>query len=186
MTRESPGGQYTRALNVGEIIISRDKEEIVWTVLGSCVSVVFHVNEKLSIICHAQMPFRKNINDKCYEQCPNPCYTILSDSIDNKFVKCSVEFMVQYLVKHKCNFSKLNTTLIGGATILKKINDKATIGELNIKIAKDILNKNGIKINRELVGGLNGYTLWYYTNSDRLFVRIHHDKKEKFELINNR
>jgi len=175
-----------RSMNIGEIVISSKAEEIIWTVLGSCVSIIFHVKDHISIMCHSQLPYCMDAHTKCFHTCPNPCFNDLDDTHDNKYVKCSIEYMIKQLKKNNIDFKKLNTTIIGGASILPKLSTKPTIGEMNVATAKEILNDNQIRINRELVGGLKGYTLWYHTNNDRLLVKIQSDGQEKNELFNNK
>ena len=183
-TRQSPGNA-TRHLNIGDIIVTKNEEEIVWSVLGSCISVILYVPNQISILCHAQMPSRNEVGAKCFDSCPHPCFNDLPEAQDSKYVKCSVEFMIEQLYKNNGNISALNTTLIGGASIISQKGIGNSIGELNIKTAKDILENQHIRINRELIGGSKGYTLWYYTKNDRLFVRKH-SEEEPSELLNNR
>jgi chemotaxis receptor (MCP) glutamine deamidase CheD len=83
-------------INIGEIRITEKADEIVWSVLGSCVSIIFRADEKLSLLCHAQMPYRKEFGSRCADSCPKPCYNYLPDSMELKYVTCSIEYMIHY------------------------------------------------------------------------------------------
>jgi chemotaxis protein CheD len=171
-------------LGIGEIIISENKEEIIWTVLGSCISIIFHVDHLFSIICHAQLPY-SSIESKCTNECSSPCLRSVDQSLENRYVKCSLEFMLKKLKSYSFGVNDLKTTVIGGASIIDKKKDKQTIGELNVITAKEMLKNNKIRINREKIGGINGYNFWYHTDKNRLFVKVINENIEKYELLDN-
>jgi chemotaxis receptor (MCP) glutamine deamidase CheD len=173
-----------KKLGIGEIIISENKEEIIWTVLGSCISIIFHVDNLFSIICHAQLPYN-SITAKCSDECSHPCRRSFDQSLENRFVKCSLDFMLKKLKTYSFDSKNLKTTLIGGASIIPKKRGLRTIGELNVITAKEMLKNNRIRINREKVGGLNGYNLWYHTDKNRLFIKVINEDIEKYELLDN-
>jgi chemotaxis receptor (MCP) glutamine deamidase CheD len=174
----------TKNLGIGDVIISEKKEEIIWTVLGSCISVIFHVDNIVSMICHAQLPYNSTTL-KCRDECPHPCNRNFDQTLDNRYVKCVLEFMIKKLKTYKFNMRDLKTTLFGGASIIKKDNDKLTIGEQNVRTAKKILESYNIKLTRVSVGGLKGCNLWYYTDTNKLFLRVISNNSEKFELLDN-
>ncbi|MBN1499793.1 MAG: chemotaxis protein CheD [Spirochaetes bacterium] len=184
MKKSPVTGGLQRNLGIGEIIITRKNEEIIWTVLGSCVSVIFHVDNVVSMICHAQLPYN-SINRKCTNECPHPCGRDFDRSSDNLYVKCSLEYMIKELSAFKFDKKDLHTTLIGGASVFNIKTDLMPIGELNVKAAKDILKEKNIRINREKTGGLNGCNLWYNTSSNRLLYKVINEDSQRIELLNN-
>ncbi len=168
-------------LGIGEIKIIRGKKAVVWTVLGSCISVVFYANKNLSLICHAQMPDRGLFESKCSDSCPHPCFNYLQDSNEFKFVNCAIEYMIRVMENNNINLKKISTAVIGGASLFKRIEGKKTIGEQNIEKAEEVLGKHGIKINRSLVGGNEGYTIWFYSNNNKIIYK-RHTSEQKYEL----
>ena len=172
----------TRNLGIGEAIISENNNEVIWTVLGSCISVILHVPKVVSLICHAQLPSRENYDFICSDSCPKPCGDLSSKSMDFKYVKCSLEYMIGYLNEHNYGIHNLHTTLIGGAVINWSGGPEKSIGEQNAEMARTILRDYGIGINRALVGGESGLTFWYYTQNNRLVFRRHEDP-QKYELL---
>lgn len=175
-----------RTLDIGDIIIAKKEPIDVWAVLGSCIAVIFYAKDKVAMLCHSQLSSQEDTGYTCHEKCPNPCFNDLENSNKSKFVKCTLEYMIDYLRNMDIDLSKLNTTLLGGASLIGKIEGKETVGEKNVRIAKEILKKEGIPINREMVGGDTGYVLWYNTRTDKLFIKLQKDKGERSELLNNR
>jgi chemotaxis receptor (MCP) glutamine deamidase CheD len=176
--------QNIKKLGIGEIIISENKEEIIWTVLGSCISIIFHVDNLFSMICHAQLPYNSTAT-KCSDQCPHPCLRTFDQSLENRYVKCSIDFMLKKFQTYRFDLKDLKTTIIGGASVINFKKGQKTIGELNVITAKEMLKNNRIRINREKVGGLNGYNLWYHTDNNKLFIKKINEDIEKYELFDN-
>lgn len=173
---------FHKTLGIGEIIVSEKKEEIVWTVLGSCISVIFHVEGVVSIISHSQLP-QNGFNRDCTEDCPHPCGRDFDELLDNRYVKCSLEFMIRKLDAYDFDPGRLRTSIVGGAAIVRQTDGLESIGDRNVAMARKILAENRIRINREKTGGMNGYNLWYHTATDRLFVRTINEGHEPAELF---
>jgi chemotaxis protein CheD len=184
MNNDNINSKNSKNLGIGEILIFENKEEIVWTVLGSCISIIFHVDHLFSMICHAQLPY-SSVGSNCKKECPNPCLKSFDQALENRYVKCSLEFMLKKLKSYSFGLKDLKTTVIGGASIIHKQKDKQTIGELNVITAKEMLKNNRIRINREKVGGINGYNLWYHTDNNKLFIKVINEGLEKYELLDN-
>jgi chemotaxis receptor (MCP) glutamine deamidase CheD len=170
-----------KMLKVGEVLILKTNEDFVWTVLGSCVSVIFHVPKRISLICHAQMPTQSKYKYNCFDSCPHTCFDSMQGSSDFKYVTCSIEYMIHQLVKNKISLKSIHTTILGGATGFFGIENDNSVGYQNIMAAKKILCKYKIRINRELTGGNEGITIWYCSSNNRLLVNKHKEEG-KFEL----
>lgn len=167
-----------RFLKIGEIIVSKTEEHIVWSILGSCVSIIFFVKDTLSILCHSQIPDMHHQERSCRDTCPNPCVEGTQITLDSKYVSCSLAFMLAKLEEEGIGRDSVRTTLVGGASILPRIGERSSVGDLNINTAKEILKNNGMKIHRESTGGSIGYIFWYNTKSDILEVKRHTDDKK--------
>ena len=171
-----------RTLNLGELIISDNSdEEVIWTVLGSCVSVIFHVPGQFSLICHSQLPDEMDRGLDCAGECPNPCFRQIDASLSSKYVKCSLEYMINHLRKHKVPFGALKTTIVGGANLMNFSIGQKSIGQKNIEMALSIFENHAIAVNRQYLGGNRGCSLWYFPPSNRLIIKNNNDN-EKFEL----
>jgi chemotaxis receptor (MCP) glutamine deamidase CheD len=166
-------------IKTGEIRIIENNDEIAWTVLGSCISVVFFTGLNLSLINHAQMPSRSKFDKVCSDNCPHPCFNVLPDTHDFKYVNCSLEYMINVLKQKRINLQSIRTTLIGGSSVLNIDTAGKTIGEQNIEVAREILSKNRIAINRELIGQREGITFWFNPANNEIRYRKHSEEKKR-------
>jgi len=173
-------------LDIGDILETEKEALDVWAVLGSCITVIFHLQNKITLMCHSQIPTRSDKGGSCFENCPNPCFNELEETNQNRYVTCSLEYMIHTLKKKQIALSDLNTTVIGGASLIGKLPGKETVGEKNIRIVKEILKKGKIAINREYTGGNKGLNFWYNTGTDKLIVKIQNRENRKFELLNRK
>jgi len=161
-------------LKIGELKYIKNTNETVWTILGSCISVIFYVKNDLALICHAQYPAPREYHAECSVACPVQCFINIEDKDRFKYVSCSLEYMIAYLKRKKINFNTVHTSLVGGASSAQKLRSKRfNFGQQNILKAKEILNKHNIKINREITGGSEGYTLWYNVVGNKLAYKKH-------------
>lgn len=160
-------------VDIGEVKIIKNPQEVVWTILGSCVSVIFYVRSDLALICHAQHPSPQLKEMKCSDSCPHPCFTNILDSNRFKYVSCSLEYMINYIQKQNIALSKVHVSLIGGAAITSYRRNNKSMGDLNVIKAKEVLKSNGIWLNREIVGGDDGITLWYNPKMNKLTYKRH-------------
>lgn len=176
--------QQIITLNIGEVVVVEKESKVVWTVLGSCISLIMHIPNKFSIISHAQLPYSHHTKYSCKESCPQPCGRQYSEKNSLRNVPCSIKYMLDYLKNRDINLKEVEVTLLGGASIFKMISDNDSIGRLNINSALEILENNNIKINRKYIGGIQGISIWYYTSSNRVEILRHEDQR-KYELLND-
>lgn len=140
-------------VTAGELIISK-KNEIIWTVLGSCITIIFYIkSQKLTFFSHAQLPMQDFTKDACTKNCPNPCYKIIDDSNDFKYVSCTVRYMIQKIENLQVKKSEIKAYLLGGATSFNiKFKDGKSIGDRNIETAQEMLKPLGITIKQHIGG----------------------------------
>ena len=147
----------------GQLIISQNKE-IVWTLLGSCISIVFYnPGMKISAVCHAQLP-KEGSEGQCTDNCPKPCGS--TGKKQYKYVTCSFKYMVQKFKNLGIGLDEIEVGLYGGASIYssKKV-DIFKIGERNLKIARELIMKNKMKITKESCGGNMSRTIIHYADT---------------------
>lgn len=168
-------------LNIGELIILEKQAKIVRTLLGSCISIIFFVPNKISIISHAQMPSNNDESILCKKTCTKFCKKNYNNKDLFKYVTCTLEYMIHYINSKGIKHKDLQVTLLGGASVIDSINKQYSIGELNVETAIKILKKHNIKISRKFTGGTSGMSLLYYSNNNKLII-IKHDDRVQFEL----
>lgn len=130
-------------VNAGEIIISH-KPSILWTDLGSCVSVIFHHPElKLSIFTHIVLPDKPF--DNCLTVCTQTCFFNLDDKKYFKYLPCVFRFIMRYLNKYNINFRELKVSLYGGSDLF---NFSYAVGKRNVEATLNLLKSNKFVISK--------------------------------------
>ncbi|GAK49377.1 probable chemoreceptor glutamine deamidase CheD 2 [Candidatus Moduliflexus flocculans] len=174
MTNRAKEYQYV-CLYPGEIYIA-ETPAIIWTVLGSCLAIVFHHHASgCGAICHAQLSELGLGTSQCSEACPNPCFATVSGENPFKFVSCSIRYVVEYFAKKGIYPSDLDVKLFGGANILVASPLK-TVGEMNIEVAERLLDDYQLRVVSKHIGGNNGRTLYFYSDTGEVFLKRHSTK----------
>ena len=172
-------------LLAGELAFLPHSGDVVTTVLGSCVSVIFHVPGSVSMVSHALLPSSKANNGQCFDSCPSPCQNRIPVNSENRYVTCSLKYMIGELKKRHIHPWQVQTSLIGGANVLQCREQEEGVGYKNVAKAREILNHNGFVIQREHTGGNVGRNIRYISESNTIMVKIHGQNKE-FELLNKK
>ncbi len=161
------------ALGVGAVHVAAEPG-VVWTVLGSCVSVILFVPRmKVSAICHAQLPRPTDSVEPCKESCPHPCFRNYSDANSFRFVTCCAEYMFKALAHMRVRKGDIAASIIGGANVLRGVDVKRSVGYQNVDMARQILDHHGISVTHMDTGGSQGRTLTYATETGKIKVRLH-------------
>lgn len=148
-------------LHPGELFVAKEPA-IIYTVLGSCVSVCIHCPKlHTGAMCHSVMPEGHNY----------PKEDI------SRFVDTSVHYMVDILTdgEKTCPAPHLQAKIFGGANVLPVLNNDrraaASIGTQNIEAARQALAKNRVRITVEKVGGNEGCKLFYYPHTGDVYYK---------------
>jgi len=144
----------------GEFYVTRSNE-IITTVLGSCISVCIR-DTKLGIggMNHFMLPENNNKNN--------------DDWVYNKVDKAArygsdaMEQLVNELLKNGCRKQRFEIKIIGGGKIMKKMSD---IGDKNITFIKDYLETEGYKVKTHDVGDIYPRKVRYFPKTGRLQVK---------------
>ena len=163
----------TKFLLPGELYIAFKPTKI-WTILGSCVSVILYSpKDRVSAICHAQLPEQKDGNKRCVDSCPRVCNKTPMEG-DFKYVTCSVNFMVNHFLKSGIPTQKLQVGLFGGSNIFRANNEEDIykIGENNVRVSLKTLEQHGLKPKQCDVGGNNGRILRLDSDTGAISIQI--------------
>lgn len=146
-------------VGIGEYIISANQEDIVKTfALSTCVSIVIYdVNKKILAMAHVLLPNTPNGNE--------------ADAYNSaKYADTAVFNVIRDMkIKYKCNMGDLKVSLFGG--IDGEIEDYFRIGEKNLAVIKQILNKINIRYDSSNTGGRISRTLIAYTATGDIDVK---------------
>lgn len=149
-------------LRPGELIIT-DQPTIVTTLLGSCISIcLYHPLKKIGGMCHCLLPA------KLGPQSNKLPYSFVNDTISHMFEVIEQDYHIPR--------REIKVKLFGGADVLEPKqpfgNSGKSIGLQNIEAARAVIERYGLEITSQKVGGDNGYKLFFNTRTGEVFLRF--------------
>lgn len=155
-------------INVGVSQIGvAENPSVLRTILGSCVGVcVYDRMKKMGGLAHILLP-------------NNP-----GDGNPEKYADTAIPKMLERLMKDGCKKEFLSAKLAGGASMFK-FNANISlgqIGERNIEICKSILEKYGVPVLAEDVGGNAGRVIDFFLEDGRLKVKAAGEEKLYYKI----
>ena len=134
-------------LHPGDVYIARCPT-IIYTVLGSCVSITFYSPEfRIGAMCHGTLPQHPTSDGLPLKNNRN-CF---------HYMDCSILRILQFYKNKGIDYNSIIIKMFGGAKIFGHISKKQhTIGRQNIDISKKVLRKNGIHAYFSDIGGNKG------------------------------
>ena len=123
---------------------------MVSTILGSCVAVCLWDDDALIA----------GINH----------YLLPSDPVrghsDLRYGNIAIERLIDEMVSAGATKARLVAKLVGGASIIgSAVGTRQSIGDQNVAVARQMLEKHGIPINAEQTGGQRGRKLVFHTGN---------------------
>lgn len=160
-------------LNIGEVHITQ-KPSIVWTILGSCIALVFF-NRRLQTggICHAQLPERKRHYEGCDKTCPVRCSHKKPNFERFKYVTCAAQYMLEQFYSYGIRKNEIEVKLFGGANVFQAKDIGKTVGAQNLKTAMDFIQHHNLNLTNKHTGGNTGVTIYFHTHTGKVFLRRH-------------
>lgn len=141
-------------------------DESLRTTLGSCVGIVLYDPKKkiggLAHILLGEAPSGKIINR-------------------GKYARPAIESLVTEIRKeYGSQPTEMTARLFGGASMFESLNSSflQNIGLENVRVAKETLEKLGVPVTVEDVGGTSGRTITFYLDDGRILLRT--NGKEKY------
>jgi chemotaxis protein CheD len=137
--------------------------------LGSCLGIILYDAEaKSGGMAHTLLPH------------PRPG---METERKTKFVSTAIQLMLEDLLAQGCRQENLTAKLFGGANMFSGLQspDKETIGQRNIRMAKETLAEIGIPLVAEDTGGTFGRTLEFDLSSGQVLVRsVRAENREQY------
>lgn len=152
-------------LKPGELLISREPYEIT-TVLGSCVAVtMFNRRFGLAAICHAMLPHP--FPGGCDDQAEAQTY---------KYVINVLPEMARAFRRTGILPNEVEVKMFGGANVIGHGDDRASqgIGSDNVRLARRLIGREGLKIKASNVGGHTGRKILFNTVTGQVFHKHLH------------
>ena len=148
-------------LQPSELVVANRPTMLV-TILGSCVAVcLYDRKRKVGAMCHGLLPTAKAKANAPAGDC-------------SRFVDCAVHKMVRGLAK-KCGSLPvdLEAKVFGGARMFSPVvegkgNHMQRVGAANIKAARDVLRKCGVRVSVEDVGAVGGYKIFFESHTGKV------------------
>ena len=155
MTRKTDTNTASIYLYPSALVVKSDPAYI-HTILGSCVAVCLHDNEKkIGGINHYMLPYWNGSGLAC-----------------PKYGNIAIERLIAGMLKLGSNKDHLIAKVFGGGAVLEVSNSSFNIGERNIQAAKDILAAHRIPIEAESTGGTNGRKIIFNTLTGEVVHRL--------------
>jgi chemotaxis protein CheD len=141
----------------GELYVS-NKNEIITTVLGSCISVcLYDKNNRIGGMNHFMLPINKASTSDYLTSNFNPNF--YTDEL--RYGTISMEVLVSEIQKMGGERKNLRAKYFGGGKVLKTFSDVLDIGKKNIEFVESYIKKEGIPVDSNDVGGKVGRKLFF-------------------------
>ena len=102
-----------------------------------------------------------------------------SDNDIGRYGATSTEYIIEKLFRSDPAPSHYDAYVYGGAAGLKTVSEKANIGQANIAVAHDVLNRYRIRIVHEQVAGTRGRRVTFDTASNKVSYRFAGQTRKK-------
>lgn len=151
----------------GEYYVST-QDEIIATVLGSCVSAcVRDAKHGVGAMNHFLLPLHKG--EEWSEK-------LNADNMATRYGNYAMEHMINDVLKYGGQKQYLEFKLFGGSRVISNMGD---VGESNIKFVLNYLKVEGFKIAAQDLGGINPRKVLYYPHTGKVRVKkikdLHND-----------
>ena len=154
-------------LKPGELVVCREPR-IVITVLGSCVAVtMFHARLRLAAICHAMLPEQRSDD------------TAVIELGRFRYVNQVVPIMCGYYQDVGAKPGEVEVKLFGGGNVINIAAEPSSdrwIGSANVRMARELLRRNGFTIHASNVDGSHGRKILFNTGTGEVLHK-HLDRR---------
>jgi len=150
-------------LLTGDCYVTDRSDEVLVTILGSCVSVCARdVEAKIGGMNHILLPGERKEGDN---------YRPAVGEYEMRFGVYAMEELFNGIYKLGGRKKNLEVKVFGGANVLGR---GPMIGDKNIDFVREFLDKEGMKIKSIDVGGVEPRRLHYYPDEGRVMLRKLH------------
>ncbi len=147
---------------------------LVWTVLGSCLGIVFHSRRlKIGAIAHAQLPCPKLEDIQCSVSCAEKCEKELPNPESFQYVSCSIHHMIERFLRLGIHRDEIDVKIFGGANVISHDPNSKTVGKQNIENALALIKELHLNLVSQNTGGTIGRTIYFCTDTGKVFHRHH-------------
>jgi chemotaxis protein CheD len=144
-------------LHPGEFFLAREPT-LIWTILGSCVSVSFW-SKKLGAgaLCHSMLPRHPG----------SP-----GQREGYRYMDYAIRDIALQFDKLGAKRAEVQVKLFGGADVLKRFkSSRPTVGTLNQEAAIEVLHEEGFDVTASSLGGKSGLKIFFDTGTGEVLLR---------------
>jgi chemotaxis protein CheD len=148
-------------LGQGEVYFG-DSNTRIRTVLGSCVAItMWHPQRRLGGMCHYMLPTRRARSEH---------------ALDGRYADEALALMLQEIRHSQTRAEDYQVKLFGGGAMLQASSafsqsGQRLIGDDNVQAGRDLLQRHGLRIEAEHLGGLGHHSLLFEIWSGDVWVR---------------
>lgn len=138
---------------------------MVSTLLGSCVAVtMFSQRLGAGAICHGLLPSCKGVKP-CV--CDNYCLE------GKRYVDCSIIRMLGWFRENGVAQEEIDVKVFGGSEMLSATasTTRASVGQQNIAIAFQVIEKENLRVSASDVGGLRGRKIIFSAHTGEVMLK---------------
>lgn len=128
--------------------------------LGSCVGIaLYDPRERIAGLAHVMLPHPTGASTR-------------RNAPPGRFATTAVEFLVDHMLVTGAERRRLFARLIGGASMFEAVfaDDGPQLGQRNIEAAREALQRAGIAVRAEQVGGNYGRTVHFHAEDGRIVI----------------
>ncbi len=153
----------------GEYYVS-STNEIISTVLGSCISVcLYDYKNEIGGMNHFMLPDKKKpATNKTAEN------HLEKEALTEKSMRYGItamEILIAEMQKNGAVRENLKAKIFGGGKVLSGNHRIQSVGDKNIGFARAFLKTEGIKIEKENVGNTFGRKIFFLTGDNSVFMK---------------
>ncbi|HEX2953275.1 MAG TPA: chemotaxis protein CheD [Bacillota bacterium] len=149
-------GKVIVEIHSGEYYVSANSDEVITTLLGSCISVCLYDAERgIGGMNHFMLPYAKageNLNIR-----------------DPRYGNFAMELLVQDILGMGGRLDRLKAKVFGGGEMIRT--EQYNVAQENAEYACTYLKEKGIPILAIDIGGKNGRKIYYQLSDYQVFVR---------------
>lgn len=140
---------------MGELKMGKKGDTLAAYGIGSCVVVVCYDREKpLAAMLHGMLPEKPGKKPEL-----------------TRYIDTGIESMVKAMLESGSGINNMEAKFFGGARMFDVKQESESIGDRNVKKAREILEKKGIKISGQDTGNTYGRNIEYSVDEKRATVR---------------
>ena len=127
--------------------------------LGSCVAVILDDREaRTGGLAHVVLPTPSLSRDQ---------------SNQARFAETAVPMLLAEMLRAGAERGRITARLVGGASLFSSLTPPGAvqIGQRNVNASRSALERAGVRILREAVGGESGRSVWFAVDSGVVLVR---------------